>query len=79
MARATQRQTLFNMPRHFIHSFARWVGVASVAALGLVVFLLFAPDGSRFDSAGPADDPRALAPVATAVVAPGTELRRPKR
>jgi hypothetical protein len=69
------------MPSHSIHSIVRWVGAASVAALGLVVFLLFAPGGSRLDSAGAADDPRArpLAPVATVVADPGPESRRPKR
>lgn len=81
LASATQGQTLPNMSSQFTHALVRWVGAASVAALGLVVFLLFAPDGSRLDSAGPADDQRArpLAPVATAVAAPGAELRRPNR
>jgi hypothetical protein len=79
MANATRRHTLLKMPSHFTHALVRWVGAASVAALGLVVFLLFAPDASRLDSGGPVDDPRVLAPVVTAVVAPGTELRGTKR
>ena len=56
------------MSSNTIHSMFRWAGAASIAALGLAVFLLLAPPERRAEPAHPSGDASESA-VATIAVA----------
>ncbi len=60
------------MPINTIHSLFRWAGAASIAVLGLAVFLLLAPPERRAEPAHPSGEAseNAVATIAT-VAAPG--------
>ncbi|MCL4747009.1 MAG: hypothetical protein KJZ83_16565 [Burkholderiaceae bacterium] len=72
-SRAKRDEVPRKMPIDTMNSLFRWAGAASIAALGLAVFLLFAPPEPRAERARPSGDASesALATIATAA-APGT-------